>query len=98
VSGSWRCGWLALLQAVLSTLLSIGPLGLDIKGPACLLMVIAILGALLGLALGLLVSAFARNEFQAVQSSRRASCPSSSCADSSCPAARCRAPCRPSPR
>ncbi|MEU8956013.1 ABC transporter permease [Streptomyces sp. NPDC048518] len=58
---------LALLQAVLSTLLSVGPLGLDIKGPAYLLMVIAMLGALLGLALGLLVSAFARNEFQAVQ-------------------------------
>ncbi|WP_030380894.1 MULTISPECIES: ABC transporter permease [unclassified Streptomyces] len=58
---------LALLQAVLSTLLTVGPLGLDIKGPAYLLMVIAMLGALLGLALGLLVSAFARNEFQAVQ-------------------------------
>ncbi|GGL62778.1 transport permease protein [Streptomyces fumigatiscleroticus] len=58
---------LALLQAVLSTLLAVGPLGLDIEGPAYLLMVIAMLGALLGLALGLLVSAFARNEFQAVQ-------------------------------
>ncbi|MBP2404595.1 Inner membrane transport permease YbhS [Streptomyces netropsis] len=58
---------LALLQAVLSTLLSIGPLGLDIEGPPYLLMIIAMLGALLGLALGLLVSAFARNEFQAVQ-------------------------------
>ncbi|MFE1034450.1 ABC transporter permease [Streptomyces sp. NPDC058807] len=55
--------FLALLQAVLFTLLAVGPLGLDIKGPAYLLMV----GALLGLALGLLVSAFARNEFQAVQ-------------------------------
>jgi ABC-2 type transport system permease protein len=59
--------FLALLQAVLSTLLSVGPLGLDIKGPPYLLMVVAMLGALLGLALGLLVSAFARNEFQAVQ-------------------------------
>ncbi|MET9373205.1 ABC transporter permease [Streptomyces sp. NPDC003035] len=59
--------FLALIQAVLSTLLSVGPLGLDIKGPAYLLMIIAMLGALLGLALGLLVSAFARNEFQAVQ-------------------------------
>lgn len=59
--------FLALVQAVLSTLLSVGPLGLHIKGPAYLLMVIAMLGALLGLALGLLVSAFARNEFQAVQ-------------------------------
>nr|WP_308461256.1 ABC transporter permease [Streptomyces sp. Ru73] len=60
-------GFLALLQAVLATLLSVGPLGLDIKGPPYLLMIIAMLGALLGLALGLLVSAFARNEFQAVQ-------------------------------
>jgi ABC-2 type transport system permease protein len=60
-------GFLAVLQAVLSTLLSTGPLGLDIKGPAYLLMVIAMLGALLGLALGLLASAFARSEFQAVQ-------------------------------
>ncbi|MGK5545136.1 ABC transporter permease [Streptomyces sp. URMC 127] len=58
---------LAVLQAVLSTLLAIGPLGLDIKGPAGLLMAIAMLGALLGLALGLFVSAFARNEAQAVQ-------------------------------
>ncbi|WP_341870243.1 ABC transporter permease [Streptomyces albidochromogenes] len=53
--------------ALLSTLLAVGPLGLEIKGPAYLLMVVAMLGALLGLALGLLVSAFARNEFQAVQ-------------------------------
>lgn len=60
-------GFLALLQAVLSTLLAVGPLGLGIKGPPYLLMIIAMLGALLGLALGLLVSAFAGNEFQAVQ-------------------------------
>ncbi|GAA2276788.1 transport permease protein [Streptomyces ruber] len=59
--------FLAVLQATLSTLLAIGPLGLDIKGPAVLLMVIAMLGALLGLALGILASGFARNEFQAVQ-------------------------------
>jgi ABC-2 type transport system permease protein len=58
---------MAFVQAVLSTLLAVGLLGLDIKGPAYLLVVIAMLGALLGLALGLLVSAFARNEFQAVQ-------------------------------
>ena len=60
-------GFLAVLQAVLSTLLATGPLGLDIKGPSYLLMIIAMLGALLGLALGLLASAFARSEFQAVQ-------------------------------
>ncbi|MDJ1133566.1 ABC transporter permease [Streptomyces iconiensis] len=60
-------GFLALLQALASTLLVVWPLGLDTKGPAYLLMAIAMLGALLGLALGLLVSAFARNEFQAVQ-------------------------------
>jgi ABC-2 type transport system permease protein len=60
-------GALALAQAAVSTLLTIGPLGLHIRGPAVLLMVIAMLGALLGLALGLFISAFARNEFQAVQ-------------------------------
>ncbi|WP_320779906.1 ABC transporter permease [Streptomyces sp. CRN 30] len=58
---------MALLQALLSTLLAVQVLDLDVKGPAYLLVVIAMLGALLGLALGLLVSAFAANEFQAVQ-------------------------------
>ncbi|UNT00275.1 ABC transporter permease [Streptomyces tubbatahanensis] len=59
--------FLALLQALSATVLAVWALGLDTRGPAYLLMTIAMLGALLGLALGLLVSAFARNEFHAVQ-------------------------------
>ncbi len=42
-------------------------LGLSVLGSVALLMLIAVLDALLGMALGLLVSAFARTEFQAVQ-------------------------------
>lgn len=42
-------------------------LGLDVKGSLALLLGIAVLDALLGMALGLFVSAFARTEFQAVQ-------------------------------
>jgi ABC-2 type transport system permease protein len=60
-------GTVALVQAVLSTVLALGPLNLQVKGPSWLLMLVAVAGALLGVALGLLVSAFARNEFQAVQ-------------------------------
>ena len=42
-------------------------LGLDIAGSLWLLLLIAVLDALLGTALGLFVSAFARTEFQVVQ-------------------------------
>jgi ABC-2 type transport system permease protein len=42
-------------------------LGLDVAGPAWLLVVVAVVDAVLGCALGLFVSAFARTEFQAVQ-------------------------------
>ncbi|TDV44142.1 ABC-2 family transporter [Actinophytocola oryzae] len=42
-------------------------LGLSITGSLWLLLVIAVLDALLGTALGLFVSAFARTEFQVVQ-------------------------------
>jgi ABC-2 type transport system permease protein len=41
--------------------------GLDIAGPEWFLMVVALVDALLGTTLGLLASAFARTEFQAVQ-------------------------------
>ena len=47
--------------------LSIGVFGLDVRGPAWALLVIAVVDALLGTALGLFVSAFATTEFQAVQ-------------------------------
>jgi ABC-2 type transport system permease protein len=60
-------GLVAAVQAALAVTLSVGFLGLDVHGPVALLGVVAIADAVLGTALGLLVSAFARTEFQAVQ-------------------------------
>lgn len=60
-------GLLASVQAVLASLLLLYGLGLDISGPHWLLVVVAVGDALLGTALGVFVSAFARTEFQAVQ-------------------------------
>jgi ABC-2 type transport system permease protein len=60
-------GALAVLQAVVVSGLSIGVFGLDVAGPAWAIVVIAVVNALLGTALGLFVSAFAETEFQAVQ-------------------------------
>jgi len=60
-------GLLATVQAALASLLLVGPLGLRTAGPWGLLVLVAVLDALLGTALGLCVSAFARSEFQAVQ-------------------------------
>ena len=60
-------GVVAAVQAALAVALSVGLLGLDVEGPVLLLGVVAVADAVLGTALGLLVSAFARTEFQAVQ-------------------------------
>jgi len=60
-------GAAAVGQSVLAVLLCVGPLGLTVSGPVVMLGVVAIADAVLGTALGLLVSAFARTEFQAVQ-------------------------------
>ncbi|MGA8246630.1 MAG: ABC transporter permease [Nocardioides sp.] len=60
-------GVVATAQAALAVALSVGLLGLDIAGPVWLLGVVAVADAILGTALGLFVSAFARTEFQAVQ-------------------------------
>jgi ABC-2 type transport system permease protein len=60
-------GLVAAAQAALAVGLCVGPLGLDVAGSAGLLVVVAIADAVLGTALGLFVSAFARTEFQAVQ-------------------------------
>jgi ABC-2 type transport system permease protein len=60
-------GLVAVVQAVVATTLAVTVLGLDVAGPLWLLMVVAVLDAVLGMALGLLVSAFAATEFQAVQ-------------------------------
>ncbi|MFG3207176.1 ABC transporter permease [Streptomyces sp. NPDC048192] len=60
-------GTLAVVQSALATGLALWLLGLDVTGSPWLLLLVALLDALLGTALGLFVSAFAASEFQAVQ-------------------------------
>jgi ABC-2 type transport system permease protein len=60
-------GVVAALQAVVTTGLAYWLLGLDTIGPAWLVILVAVTNAVLGVALGLFCSAFARSEFQAVQ-------------------------------
>jgi ABC-2 type transport system permease protein len=60
-------GLVAAVQAALAVALSVGVLDLDVTGPVWLLGLVAVVDAILGSALGLLVSAFAQTEFQAVQ-------------------------------
>jgi ABC-2 type transport system permease protein len=60
-------GAVAAVQSVLAVTLSVGLLDLDVAGPVWLLTLVAVADAVLGTALGLLVSAFAQTEFQAVQ-------------------------------
>ncbi|MEU9360826.1 ABC transporter permease [Streptomyces sp. NPDC048301] len=60
-------GAVAVAQSLLATAMSVWALGLDVVGSPWLLLLVALLDALLGTALGLFVSAFAASEFQAVQ-------------------------------
>jgi ABC-2 type transport system permease protein len=60
-------GVLAAVQAAAVCVVGFAVLGLDAPHGALLIALLAIANALLGMALGLLVSAFARTEFQAVQ-------------------------------
>ena len=60
-------GVMAVLQAVVATAFAVYVCGLDVAGPLWQLVVVAVLDAVLGTALGLLASGFARTEFQAVQ-------------------------------
>jgi ABC-2 type transport system permease protein len=60
-------GLLGVVQALLVSGLAVGPFGLEVAGPTWALIVVAVVDALLGTALGLFVSAFAKTEFQAVQ-------------------------------
>jgi len=60
-------GLLAVVQALVASGLALGPLGLSVQGSGALVILIAVLDGLLGMALGLFVSAFAATEFQAVQ-------------------------------
>jgi ABC-2 type transport system permease protein len=57
----------AAAQATLACLISFWLLGLDTAGNPLWVFIIAIINAILGVGLGLLCSAFARTEFQAVQ-------------------------------
>ncbi len=57
---------LAIAQVILAVAVSVG-MGLTLMGSVWALVLVALLDALLGVALGLLASAFARTEFQAVQ-------------------------------
>lgn len=60
-------GVVATVQSLLTVGLCVLVLDLDIVGQPWMLTVVAVADALLGTALGLFVSAFARTEFQAVQ-------------------------------
>lgn len=60
-------GIMAALQSAVIGLVAFGLLGLDVAGPVWLVTGVTLLIAVLGVALGLLASAFARSEFQAVQ-------------------------------
>ena len=57
----------ALLQGVVLTAIAYWAFGLSVNGNIWLVLVIAVADAILGMALGLLCSAFAQTEFQAVQ-------------------------------
>jgi ABC-2 type transport system permease protein len=58
---------LAVVQATLTAAVAFEALDLSTAGPVWLIVALAVANALLGMALGLFMSAFARTEFQAVQ-------------------------------
>jgi ABC-2 type transport system permease protein len=60
-------GLAAALQAVVTVTVATTVYGLEVAGSIWLVVLIAVVDAVLGVALGLLASAFARSEFQAVQ-------------------------------
>lgn len=55
------------LQAIVASTVTLTLLGVDIMGGSVAIVITAVAAALLGTSMGLFVSAFARNEFQAVQ-------------------------------
>jgi ABC-2 type transport system permease protein len=60
-------GLAATVQALVTVAIATTVYGLDVAGSIWLVVLIAVVDAVLGVALGLLASAFARTEFQAVQ-------------------------------
>jgi ABC-2 type transport system permease protein len=57
----------ATVQAAITSGIAFGLLGLAVRGSVPLVIALAVLNAILGMAIGLFASAFARTEFQAVQ-------------------------------
>ena len=57
----------AIVQALITVAFAVSVCGLEVDGPLWQLGLVAVVDAVLGSALGLLASAFARTEFQAVQ-------------------------------
>jgi ABC-2 type transport system permease protein len=57
----------ATVQALITSIVAFGVLGLDVEGSVVVVVAFAVLNALLGMSLGLFASAFAKTEFQAVQ-------------------------------
>jgi ABC-2 type transport system permease protein len=57
----------AVVQASIASAVAFGLLGLDVEGSVALVVLLAVANAVLGVALGLFLSAFASTEFQAVQ-------------------------------
>jgi ABC-2 type transport system permease protein len=60
-------GLVGTAQALITSAVAFGLLDLDVAGSTAVVIVLAIGNALLGMALGLFVSAFAQTEFQAIQ-------------------------------
>ena len=60
-------GLVGAMQATLVSALALGVLDLHVAGPTWAVVALAVANAVLGMSLGLLLSAFARTEFQAVQ-------------------------------
>ncbi|MDH6182270.1 ABC-2 type transport system permease protein [Microbacteriaceae bacterium SG_E_30_P1] len=60
-------GVMATIQAIVTVAFAVGVCGLEVEGPLWQLGLVAVLDAILGTALGLLASAFANTELQAVQ-------------------------------
>jgi ABC-2 type transport system permease protein len=60
-------GLVGLLQAGVAAAIALGPLDLTVRAGGGVVLVLAVANALLGMALGLFLSAFAATEFQAVQ-------------------------------
>jgi ABC-2 type transport system permease protein len=57
----------AAVQATVTAAVALGPLGLETEGSIVVVVALAVANAVLGMALGLFLSAFATTEFQAVQ-------------------------------